>query len=541
MMKNKSMLKRIFSLALALSLSMSFLTSMARADELPSEDPSAHIELVLPSTTGSSDDISAVLIVDQDVDADEDESASSSEAGVLDDKAVVSLQGREENPAQSEDDKMNLGEQGKKNEIAFDNEKSDDEADLDAVPNEEEEGEPAVVAVEDGCGDPAAAETHSIEAEDEVGYSDRGTTSDGLDWELTKDATTGKYTLTIKFISAPNGDLIIAEDELNNIEAYAAEISAALAAKYGVMWEWDSATSPSGAADIQKFQIFLTGNGNEDHTYRYDAEKLEQMDGEFTLVKVDEYGNPIANSETSFLLWHINETIDPETSERVEVKMYCSYDHETNTYTFIPTESTIQTINGRLEILYAMMKDTVYYLQEVQAPTGYELDPSIHIIMEKKVWETEEESFRNQFHYLGEFTEDESGRIALDVKFVDVKHSAGDYVSEVTPAPVGYPDPAAEEAAYVTPEPDSVPDSDEPFVDNHELPINPDLVPQNPPTDTEDDPTPDRTVGEPAPAPTSINNIPKTGDIMDGFVLLAITSALGLVAVSFSDRKKAVK
>lgn len=541
MMKNKSMLKRIFSLALALSLSMSFLTSMARADELPSEDPSAHIELVLPSTTGSSDDISAVLIVDQDVDTDEDESASSSEAGVLDDKAGVSLQGREENPAQSEDDKMNLGEQGKKNEIAFDNEKSDDEADLDAVQNEEEEGEHVVAAVEDGCGDPAAAETHSIEAEDEVGYSDRGTTSDGLDWELTKDATTGKYTLTIKFISAPNGDLIIAEDELNNIEAYAAEISAALAAKYGVMWEWDSATSPSGAADIQKFQIFLTGNGNEDHTYRYDAEKLEQMDGEFTLVKVDEYGNPITNSETSFLLWHINETIDPETSERVEVKMYCSYNHETNTYTFIPTESTIQTINGRLEILYAMMKDTVYYLQEVQAPTGYELDPSIHIIMEKKVWETEEESFRNQFHYLGEFTEDESGRIALDVKFVDVKHSAGDYVSEVTPAPVGYPDPAAEEAAYVTPEPDSVPDSDEPFVDNHELPINPDLVPQNPPTDTEDDPTPDRTVGEPAPAPTSINNIPKTGDMMDGFVLLAITSALGLVAVSFSDRKKAVK
>ena len=66
---------------------------------------------------------------------------------------------------------------------------------------------------------------------------------------MTKDATTGKYTLTITFPHSEGEDLNITEDDLKNIEQYAAEVSAALAAKYGSAWEWDSTMDPSGNED----------------------------------------------------------------------------------------------------------------------------------------------------------------------------------------------------------------------------------------------------------------------------------------------------
>lgn len=538
----RTILKRIFATALCVSLCMSLLTAVAMASEGDEENPPANINLILSSDSGQEDELQQ-----------EDQNPSDQNQ-----KQISDDQSGEQNPAgQQPDAEQNI----KNSEKSTGGEQpSNEQASSEWIPGEEEPGEEtgkqnenseptveppeddtdATIVQQDNESEPAEEDSDKEEtAEPEAVYSDKGQTADGHDWEMTKDATTGKYTLTITFPHSEDEALNITEDDLKNIEQYAAEVSAALAAKYGSTWEWDSTAAPSGSENVNMFQVFLSGDGNTDHTYRYDADKLEQMDGEFTLEKVDENGNLITDSEATFQLWHINEITDPDTSETVEVKMFCSYDPETNTYTFIPTESTIQTINGRIEILYAMMKDVVYYLQEVSAPVGYEVDPDIHIIMEKEVWEQEDESFRDQFSYLGEFTEDEDGRIGLDVKFVDVKNGAGDYTSDAQPTPVDTPDETPMQAPIIVPDTKEDPEPDpEPVEDPIPVPEETPEFPENPPVVEE---TPQN--NEPAPEPVNVNmnDIPKTGDILDMFLIIAAVSAMGLITVSFLNRKKAMR
>lgn len=538
----RTILKRIFATALCVSLCMSLLTAVAMASEGDEENPPANINLILSSDSGQEDELQQ-----------EDQKPSDQNQ-----KQISDDQSGEQNPAvQQPDAEQNI----KNSEKSTGGEQpSNEQASSERIPGEEEPGEetgkqnensePTVeppeddtdtsIVQQDNESEPAEEDSDKEEtAEPEAVYSDKGQTADGHDWEMTKDATTGKYTLTITFPHSEDEALNITEDDLKNIEQYAAEVSAALAAKYGSTWEWDSTAAPSGSENVNMFQVFLSGDGNTDHTYRYDADKLEQMDGEFTLEKVDENGNLITDSEATFQLWHINEITDPDTSETVEVKMFCSYDPETNTYTFIPTESTIQTINGRIEILYAMMKDVVYYLQEVSAPVGYEVDPDIHIIMEKEVWEQEDESFRDQFSYLGEFTEDEDGRIGLDVKFVDVKNGAGDYTSDAQPTPVDTPDETPMQAPIIVPDTKEDPEPDpEPVEDPIPVPEETPEFPENPPVVEE---TPQNNEPAPEPVNVNVNDIPKTGDILDMFLIIAAVSAMGLITVSFLNRKKAMR
>ena len=538
----RTILKRIFATALCVSLCMSLLTAVAMASEGDEENPPANINLILSSDSGQEDELQQ-----------EDQNPSDQNQ-----KQISDDQSGEQNPAgQQPDAEQNIKNSEKSTGVE---QPSNEQASSEWIPGEEEPGEEtgkqnenseptveppeddtdATIVQQDNESEPAEEDSDKEEtAEPEAVYSDKGQTADGHDWEMTKDATTGKYTLTITFPHSEDEALNITEDDLKNIEQYAAEVSAALAAKYGSTWEWDSTAAPSGSENVNMFQVLLSGDGNTDHTYRYDADKLEQMDGEFTLEKVDENGNLITDSEATFQLWHINEITDPDTSETVEVKMFCSYDPETNTYTFIPTESTIQTINGRIEILYAMMKDVVYYLQEVSAPVGYEVDPDIHIIMEKEVWEQEDESFRDQFSYLGEFTEDEDGRIGLDVKFVDVKNGAGDYTSDAQPTPVDTPDETPMQAPIIVPDTKEDPEPDpEPVEDPIPVPEETPEFPENPPVVEE---TPQN--NEPAPEPVNVNmnDIPKTGDILDMFLIIAAVSAMGLITVSFLNRKKAMR
>lgn len=538
----RTILKRIFATALCVSLCMSLLTAVAMASEGDEENPPANINLILSSDSGQEDELQQ-----------EDQKPSDQNQ-----KQISDDQSGEQNPAgQQPDAEQNIKNSEKSTGVE---QPSNEQASSEWIPGEEEPGEEpgkqnenseptveppeddtdASIVQQDNESEPAEEDSDKEEtAEPEAVYSDKGQTADGHDWEMTKDATTGKYTLTITFPHSEDEALNITEDDLKNIEQYAAEVSAALAAKYGSTWEWDSTAAPSGSENVNMFQVLLSGDGNTDHTYRYDADKLEQMDGEFTLEKVDENGNLITDSEATFQLWHINEITDPDTSETVEVKMFCSYDPETNTYTFIPTESTIQTINGRIEILYAMMKDVVYYLQEVSAPVGYEVDPDIHIIMEKEVWEQEDESFRDQFSYLGEFTEDEDGRIGLDVKFVDVKNGAGDYTSDAQPTPVDTPDETPMQAPIIVPDTKEDPEPDpEPVEDPIPVPEETPEFPENPPVVEE---TPQN--NEPAPEPVNVNmnDIPKTGDILDMFLIIAAVSAMGLITVSFLNRKKAMR
>lgn len=538
----RTILKRIFATALCVSLCMSLLTAVAMASEGDEENPPANINLILSSDSGQEDELQQ-----------EDQNPSDQNQ-----KQISDDQSGEQNPAgQQPDAEQNI----KNSEKSTGGEQpSNEQASSERIPGEEEPGEEtgkqnenseptveppeddtdASIVQQDNESEPAEEDSDKEEtAEPEAVYSDKGQTADGHDWEMTKDATTGKYTLTITFPHSEDEALNITEDDLKNIEQYAAEVSAALAAKYGTTWEWDSTAAPSGSENVNMFQVLLSGDGNTDHTYRYDADKLEQMDGEFTLEKVDENGNLITDSEATFQLWHINEITDPDTSETVEVKMFCSYDPETNTYTFIPTESTIQTINGRIEILYAMMKDVVYYLQEVSAPVGYEVDPDIHIIMEKEVWEQEDESFRDQFSYLGEFTEDEDGRIGLDVKFVDVKNGAGDYTSDAQPTPVDTPDETPMQAPIIVPDTKEDPEPDpEPVEDPIPIPEETPEFPENPPVVEE---TPQNNEPAPEPVNVNVNDIPKTGDILDMFLIIAAVSAMGLITVSFLNRKKAMR
>lgn len=563
----KPILKRILAVALCMSLCMSLMTAVAMASEGNKEIPPATINLLLSGRQEDEseqihqnpDDQNDKQIPDnlpdeQNPDAqlphgdqpsknDETNSGGEQPAG----EQPAGEQPAEEQPTgEQPTGEQPTGEQPTGEQPAEEQPAGTEELgekaeyhDKDKEPTVEVQdpnaGADGSVVQQDNDGQLAGDNPQETENPEAV-YSEKGQTADGHEWEMTKDATTGKYTLTITFPHSEGEDLNITEDDLKNIEQYAAEVSAALAAKYGSAWEWDSTMDPSGNEDINMFQVLLSGDGDTDHTYRYDSDKLEQMDGEFVLEKVDESGNLITDSEATFQLWHVNEIIDPDTSETVEVKMYCSYDAETNTYTFVPTESTIQTINGRLEIFYAMMKDVVYYLQEVSAPDGYEVDPAIHIIMEKELWEQEEESFRNQFSYLGEFTEDEDGRIGLDVKFVDVKSGAGDYTSDAQPTPVDTPDeapmqppviPDAEENPWRDPNPveNPIPITEE----QPEIPVNPPVVndePQNNETD---------------PAPVNVSDIPETGDILDVFLIIAAVSAVGLIAISFHNRKKTVQ
>lgn len=367
-----------------------------------------------------------------------------------------------------------------------------------------------------------------------IQYGDKGVTEDGIGWEFTCDSTTGKYTLSFKLDkTSEDGQPAISNETLASVEEYAAKISAELAEKYGMKWEWDSAAAPSENEDVQKFQVFLTCE--KDHTYKYDSVNLEQMDGEFTLEKVDdETGRPITGSETSFHLWHVNEVIDSESGSKMDVKMYCSYDAKTHTYTFVPTESTIQTIGGKLEILYAMMKDTVYYLQETTAPSGYEVDPSIHIVMEKDVWESKEESFRKDFDYLGEFTEDGDGRIGLDIKFDDIKTYSGSRGKiAAKPVPV---DPEPEMPA-VPEDPDPAPISDP--TPEPDIFVEPEPAPDPVPNVVDEPEPPAPAIPEPEPAPIiDTNDIPRTGDMMDVYMFISLISAAGLTALAVTSRKK---
>ena len=159
----------------------------------------------------------------------------------------------------------------------------------------------------------------------------------------------------------------------------------------------------------------LTSNNWQDTKWPwYNSIKLEQADGDFKLSKVemvdkvdengnvvtDENGNAvqeaqtITDSEAKFQLWTIEDRIiNEETQEKVPVKMYCTRDEDGNFY-FTEVESILETTKGDLEILYTLMQDTVYYLQEVEAPKcdqvdedgttyEYQKDPKIYVIMDE--------------------------------------------------------------------------------------------------------------------------------------------------------------
>lgn len=209
----------------------------------------------------------------------------------------------------------------------------------------------------------------------------------------------------------------------------------------------------------------LTGNDWQNTKWPwYNSIKLEQMDIDFSLTKTDkETGEAITNSETGFQVYYIDK-VKSDDGTVSDVKMYCSYDAETNSYTFVPTESTVWTKGGKLDINYAMMKDIVYYLQESVAPAGYEKDANVYIIMNKEDYNAmsdEDKAALGKFNEFLETQKSEDG-LKVSVEFTNAKVQIPTTTPE-EPTPPPTPEEPDDPTPPTTPdEPDRPTTPDEP-------------------------------------------------------------------------------
>ncbi len=223
--------------------------------------------------------------------------------------------------------------------------------------------------------------------------------------------------------------------------------------------------------------------------------ELEQMDFSFNLTKTDmETGEIIADSDTGFAIWYNSDDGN---------KMYCHYDESTGDYYFDATEAVVTTQNGQLNIDFTMLKDIVYYLQEVNAPDGYEVDPTVYLIMNSDDYASLSDQMKAEIQ---NETNGEFGFLDLDVSddgltvstdFGNVKIVAPPEEPDVPPVDPEDPDvpPVDPEGPDVPPvEPD---DPDVPPVDPEEPPVDPappvipPLYPEIPDPDVPLDPTPE--------------------------------------------------
>lgn len=196
----------------------------------------------------------------------------------------------------------------------------------------------------------------------------------------------------------------------------------------------------------------------------YNSIKLEQMDIDFSLTKTDEEtGEAITDSETGFQVYYIDK-VKSDDGTVSDVKMYCSYDAETNSYTFVPTESTVWTKDGKLDINYAMMKDIVYYLQETVAPEGYERDTNVYIIMNEEDYNAmsdEDKAALGKFDKFLETQKSEDG-LKVSVEFTNAKVQIPTTTPE-EPTPPPTPEEPDDPTPPTTPdEPDRPTTPDEP-------------------------------------------------------------------------------
>ncbi len=219
----------------------------------------------------------------------------------------------------------------------------------------------------------------------------------------------------------------------------------------------------------------LTGNDWQNTKWPwYNSIKLEQMDIDFSLTKTDgETGEAITDSETGFQVYYIDK-VKSDDGTVSDVKMYCSYDAETNSYTFVPTESTVWTKDGKLDINYAMMKDIVYYLQETVAPEGYECDTNVYIIMNEEDYNAmsdEDKAALGKFDKFLETQKSEDG-LKVSVEFTNAKVK----IPTTTPEePTPPPTPEEPDRPTTPDEPDRDPDVDvpEPEVPLSDMPEEP--------------------------------------------------------------------
>ena len=120
---------------------------------------------------------------------------------------------------------------------------------------------------------------------------------------------------------------------------------------------------------------FLTGNDYQLTQWAgYNSITLEQMDGELIVNKVDEKGDLITTDEAEFKIWYEDENGESQYLKGI-------VDAEGNIkYSFSEEQSTVSTTGGILDVAYTLVKNLQYYVQEVKAPAGYNLDSNVKVI-----------------------------------------------------------------------------------------------------------------------------------------------------------------
>ena len=267
----------------------------------------------------------------------------------------------------------------------------------------------------------------------------------------------------------------------------------------------------------------LTGNDYQLTQWSwYNALKLERVDGTFDLTKVDEEGNPITSDETTFQIWYYDDTNHDNLYTESDDKYFLvstgdnsygfvKYDHSNSEMTY-----TIDTTNGNLHIDYALLEDIIYYLQEVVAPDGYEVDKTVQIICNEDQYQQAQEMLQDadiqvetdangqrMFAYIGAIDSEKP----LYYEFVNVAVEQPD-----NPEPPVDPDPP-----YIPDYPD-IPDYDPPTedIDDEEPPLveTPDEEDTEEIVDEETPLTPsipDEEVEEIEDEVTPLTNVPQTG------------------------------
>lgn len=293
----------------------------------------------------------------------------------------------------------------------------------------------------------------------------------------------------------------------------------------------------------------LTGNDFQNTKWGwYNSIILEQIDGNFTLEKVDENGNTITEDEdTAFYLWY-DEDGNAETQDDI---FYYTKDKDENLgfVKYNPEENTMDyTINlkeGNLSINCEMLETIVYYLQEAVAPKGYEVDTNIYIICDEEQLQELEKA--NGLTITNVANQDENGNATmaegvwvgagidsekpLNIKFQNKKLSKPKPDPKPDPDPKPNPDPETEipeEEVPLAPTPEEsieIPDPDVPLA-----PIVPEVT-----IGEEEVPlaSAEKTAEE-----TAVSQVPQTGDTAQVSLFASLFVGSGLLAALLGRKKR---
>ena len=343
--------------------------------------------------------------------------------------------------------------------------------------------------------------------------------------------------------------------------------------------------TPEEAAEVSFMMAFnvdgeLTGNGYQNTSWGWNNTiQLERIDGELRLVKTDENDAAITDSETTFQLWYYEDTTgDGRYTEEDEKYFYTLIPAvgEDGTTKSVPGFArydaanqelswTIDTTGGKLNIDYSLLEGMIYYLQEVAAPEGYELDKTIYILCddEETAGQAEEmladasveKKDENAYTYAGAIDSEKP----LEIRIVNQKTPEPEPETEPETDPETEPETDPETEPETTPEttPETQPETEPetvPTVEEEEIPEE--SVPQAEPT-PEPEEIPDETVPQAAPSrqarPTMDRGyeeiiddqvpqaLPVTGQLHWPILMLTIAGMMMLGAAAIIRRRQEVE